>query len=214
MKIGIFGGRFRLPHIGQLLSANAAVAACNLDEVLWTVSARPNHKSADELTAAQRHELVKAAIRGNRRFKAWDIEICRQPEATDTVQLLEAARVRYKRADSLELFLLVSMEYLDPTHEWWLPRWRRASEWLPDVTIVTFPWRDDLSEGVLTEQVQALTAQVPGSRVELCFPPAVDLSATDIIGRIQATGAVDAVRYMAPDAVLRLVQKHGYYLPV
>jgi len=72
-RIGIFGGTFNPPHVGQLVLAESVGKQLGLEKVLWMPNAQPidgTHASAIE--PAYRLQLVKSAIAGNPFF---DIEL-------------------------------------------------------------------------------------------------------------------------------------------
>ncbi|WP_294975724.1 nicotinate-nucleotide adenylyltransferase [uncultured Leuconostoc sp.] len=72
-RIGIFGGTFNPPHIGQLVLAETVGRQLGLEKVFWMPNAQPidaTHASA--ISPSNRVQLVKMAIMGNPFF---DIEL-------------------------------------------------------------------------------------------------------------------------------------------
>lgn len=72
-RVGIFGGTFNPPHIGQLVLAETVGKKLGLEKVFWMPNAQPidgTHASAIE--PSNRVQLVKTAIMGNPFF---DIEL-------------------------------------------------------------------------------------------------------------------------------------------
>lgn len=75
MKIGILGGTFNPIHLGHLHIAEEVLAACALDQIWFIPTCQPPHKDlAEEVTFGRRLEMVEAAIAGDERFLACDLE--------------------------------------------------------------------------------------------------------------------------------------------
>ncbi|MEX0380259.1 nicotinate-nucleotide adenylyltransferase [Leuconostoc sp. MS02] len=75
-RIGIFGGTFNPPHIGQLVLAEAVGKQLGLEKVFWMPNAQPidgTHASA--ISPSNRVQLVKTAIVGNPFFDVELIEV-------------------------------------------------------------------------------------------------------------------------------------------
>lgn len=76
MKKGIFGGTFDPVHNGHLYIAHEALHALELDNVIFMPSGNPPHKTDRRKTDASiRYELVKMAIRNEKRFSISRYEI-------------------------------------------------------------------------------------------------------------------------------------------
>ena len=74
MRIGIFGGSFNPVHAGHLKLANEALRELNLSEIYFVPScATPLKEASGLLPAGLRVKLLKAALKGNPRFK---ISLC------------------------------------------------------------------------------------------------------------------------------------------
>ena len=87
--IGLFGGTFNPLHMGHLKVAKDVKAGLNLEKIYFIPSAIPPHKGIDNLAdAADRFQMIKAAIPPGKGFIASDVEIHRQgPSFTiDTVR--------------------------------------------------------------------------------------------------------------------------------
>ncbi|MBD0320542.1 MAG: nicotinate (nicotinamide) nucleotide adenylyltransferase, partial [Gemmatimonadetes bacterium] len=120
MRIGVFGGTFDPPHLGHLVVASDACAALRLDRVLWIPSAVPPHKvHTVQAPARTRLELVEAAIEGDPRFTADDLEL-RRAGPSYTVDTLRELAERHAGA---ELVLLIGADNLRE-----IPGWREPGE--------------------------------------------------------------------------------------
>lgn len=73
---GIFGGTFDPIHNGHLYIAHEALNSLKLDRVIFMPSGNPPHKTKNRKTDANiRYELVKMAIREEKRFLLSNYEI-------------------------------------------------------------------------------------------------------------------------------------------
>lgn len=76
IKKGIFGGTFDPIHNGHMHIAYEAMEQLELDEVIFLPSGMPPHKQDISITDPYiRYEMVKMAIRGEKRFRVSPIEI-------------------------------------------------------------------------------------------------------------------------------------------
>ncbi len=74
-RLGILGGTFDPVHLGHLQAARDTAAACDLDEVLLVLSARPPHKpQAEPAPIADRLQMLELATAGDPLFEVSDIE--------------------------------------------------------------------------------------------------------------------------------------------
>lgn len=187
MRIGIFGGTFDPPHLGHLIVAGDAHAALGLDRLLFIPSAIPPHKHATIRTPAElRLAMVRAATRGDSRFRVDDSEL-RRSGPSYTVDTLRALRERLPRG---EMFLLVGADNLRD-----LPTWRE-----PD-RIVRLARLAVLSRG----GDEGADSPFPFVAVPVTR---VDISATEIRRRVAAGRSI---RYLVPDAARAIVEREGLY---
>jgi nicotinate-nucleotide adenylyltransferase len=188
VRLGVFGGNFDPPHLGHLVAASDACDRLSLDRVLWIPSAQhPLKEERVRTPAALRLEMVRAAVAGDPRFAVDDLEL-RRAGPSYTVDTLRELRARQPDA---ELFLLAGADLLAE-----LPRWREPAEVLRLATLA-----------VLTREGETLAGrEVPGAvSVEVAR---VDVSATEVRRRVAAG---ETIRYLVPDAVRELVERHAAY---
>ena len=188
MRIGVFGGTFDPPHLGHLVVASDACEALGLGRVLWIPSAVPPHKLGTVKASAEaRLEMVRAAVEGDPRFEADDVELRREgPSYTvDTLRELAA------RHPGDELVLLIGADNLRE-----IPGWREPGEILRLARVAVLS-RD--GTGVPPD------APIPATSVAVTR---VDVSATEVRRR---AAAGETIRYLVPDAVRALVERRGLY---
>lgn len=193
MPLALFGGSFNPPHVAHLAVAEACAEAAVLDRVLWMPAATSPFKQGDPslAPAATRLQMVEAAIAGNDRFAASDLEITRDGVSytVDTVRQL--------RADGhADLALIVGGDSLGG-----FPRWRKAEAIVGMARLIVYRRPGDAVDlGALPGWLAEAVTVVDG--------PLLDLSGTEIRVRI---GAGQTVRYLVPDAVRDVIEAEELY---
>lgn len=188
MRLGVYGGTFDPPHLGHLVAAADACDALALDRVLWVPSAVHPLKRGRVATPAEvRLAMVRAAIQGDGRFAADDLEL-RRPGPSYTVDTLRALG---EREPGAELFLLTGADILAELH-----RWREPDEVRRLATLVVVSREG--SAPTTAAGVAALSVQVTR----------VDVSSTEVRRRVAAG---QNIRYLVPEAVRALIRREGLY---
>jgi nicotinate-nucleotide adenylyltransferase len=186
VRLGVYGGAFDPPHLGHLVAAADACDALGLHHLLWIPSAV--HPLKAVRTAADvRLEMVRAAIAGDPRFAADDLEL-RRTGPSYTVDTLRALRARLPDA---ELFFLTGADNLAD-----LPRWREPDEIVRLATLA-----------VVSRAGDVLPPDAPYPAVAVTVTR-VDVSSTEIRRRV-AAGL--SIRYLVPEAVRAVVEREGLY---
>ncbi|MDB4949643.1 MAG: nadD [Gemmatimonadetes bacterium] len=189
MRIGVFGGTFDPPHVGHLIAAADAHRALGLDRLLFVPSAVPPHKrSTVRASARLRLEMVRAAIAGDGRFAADDLEL-RRSGPSYSVDTLRALK---EREPAGELFFLIGADNLRE-----LPGWHRPHEIVRLATLVVLSREGEGPGGG--------AGPFPARHVAVTR---VDVSATDVRARA-ARG--EPIRYLVPEAVRAVVEREGLY---
>ena len=187
MRIGIFGGTSDPPHVGHLIVASDACEALELDRLLFIPSAAPPHKKGQVQAGAEaRLEMVRAAIAGDSRFEADDIEL-RREGASYTVDTL---RVLHERYPDAELFFILGVDQLRE-----LDTWREPGEVARLARLAAVS-----RGGEPPPETSYPIVDVPVTRI--------DVSSTQIRRRI---GAGRPVRYLVPVAVAEVVERLDLY---
>jgi nicotinate-nucleotide adenylyltransferase len=186
VRLGVYGGAFDPPHLGHLVAASDACDALRLDRLLWIPSAV--HPLKAVRTAADvRLEMVRAAIGGDPRFVADDLEL-RRTGPSYTVDTLRALRAREPGA---ALFFLTGADNLRD-----LPRWREPDEIVRLATLAVVSRAGDSLPADAPYPAQAVTVT------------RVDVSSTEIRRRV-AAGL--SIRYLVPEAVRAVVERERLY---
>jgi nicotinate-nucleotide adenylyltransferase len=197
-RLGVLGGTFDPPHVGHLWLATLAADAMDLDRVLFMPAARPPHKDRRRIShVADRLLMTRLAIAADPSFELCTIELER-PGPSYTVDTVAALEERY--GPETELFLVMAADSLDQIDTWREPdRLLERIEWIvgprPGVAL---PARTALDErfGPRAERIHLLTG------------PSLDVSSTDIRGRVAAG---HAIRYLVPRGVEELIIDRGLY---
>jgi nicotinate-nucleotide adenylyltransferase len=187
-RIGILGGTFDPPHIGHLIAASDVCDALGLDRMIFVPAAIPPHKpGAVHATAEQRFEMVHAAIAGDDRFEADDIEL-RREGASYSVDTLRVLRERYPDG---ELYFAMG---IDQFRE--LPTWREPETVARLARIVVVNRAGDEPDA----DSRFSARYVPVTRV--------DISATLVRRRVKERRST---RYIVPVAVGEIIERYGLY---
>jgi nicotinate-nucleotide adenylyltransferase len=188
LRIGILGGTFDPPHVGHLVMASEACEALGLERLLWIPSAEHPFKRGRVRTPAEtRLALVRAAIQGDPRFEACDLELRREGPSYTVDTLRELTSLH----PGAELVLLVGADVVRE-----MPDWREPHEVarLARVAAIT-------REGEGLPEGHSLPAlPVPVTRV--------DVSASEIRRRVAAG---QTIRYLVPEPVRALIEAAGLY---
>lgn len=188
LRLGLLGGTFDPPHLGHLLIASDACDALALDRVVFIPAAAPPHKPGRvQGTPEQRLAMVRAAISGDPRFAADDMEL-RRAGPSYTVDTLRALRERHPGA---ELFFLVGVDQLRELHSWKDP--------------------DEVARLATLAVVAREGREVPPETPYPVLPvqvTRVDVSST-LVRRRVAEGR--PIRYLVPEAVREMIEREGLY---
>jgi nicotinate-nucleotide adenylyltransferase len=190
VRLGIFGGSFDPVHNAHVALARLALTELRLDELLWVPAGQPWQKSRHLTSADDREAMLKLAIAGEPRFVLSRIEIERSgPSFTiDTVRALQAER------PDAQWFLVIGQDQYAGFHTW-----HGFAELLGRVTLAIAARPD--APGAIDAQVLA----VPHEAVAL---PMMDVSSTDIRGRIAHGQGIDD---LVPHAVAGYIARHHLY---
>ena len=120
LKIGIYGGTFDPPHLGHMEAARAAIAALELDRLIFIPAKQPPHKAlcAESATPEQRLEMTRLMADGLRKpgvVEVSDMELNR-PGKSYTVDTLRALKQQYPQD---ELWLLMGTDMFLSLQTWY-----------------------------------------------------------------------------------------------
>lgn len=184
----MFGGTFDPPHVGHLAAASEAAEVLGLDRVLWVPAAvHPFKGGAVAASPDARLEMVRAAIAGDERFEACDLEL-RRSGPSYTVTTLRELQARHPGA---ELFFLTGADNLRD-----LPKWKEPDEVVRLARLVVVSRR---GEGVPAGLPYPATA-VSVTRI--------DVSSTELRRR---AAAGETIRYLVTEPVREIIERMGLY---
>lgn len=98
-RLGLFGGTFNPIHLGHIEAGKVVQSRFHLDQVLYIPSSIPPHKETrDMASAADRFNMVSAAVSGIPGFVASSIEI-ETPGTSYSIHTLDRIRKQHPDAD-------------------------------------------------------------------------------------------------------------------
>lgn len=180
MRIGVFGGSFDPIHHGHLLAASALAEALALDEVRMVVARRQPLKGGGHGAAPEhRGAMAALAVSGHPVLVADGSELAREGPS----YMVDTLRAFQAERPSAELVLLLGA---DAAAEF--PKWREPEAIRALARVEVFSREGRGGGGVPV--------------------PRIDLSSTDIRGRVRAG---QSIRYWVPEAVADYIAVHRLY---
>lgn len=207
-RIGVLGGTFNPIHIGHLRSALEVAEQLGLDELRLIPNARPPHREAPQVSAAERLAMVEQAVVGVPLLTVDDRELKRE-QPSYSIDTLESLRAELAVED--QLFLLLGWDAFCG-----LPTWHRWEELLEHCHILVLQRPDADSEApqalrdvLAARSVSDPQAMVgPSGQIAFVWQTPLAVSATQI-RNLLASGK--SVRFLVPDAVLAYINARGLY---
>jgi nicotinate-nucleotide adenylyltransferase len=197
-RIGVLGGTFDPPHIGHLWLATLAADTLGLNRVLLMPAARPPHKGGRPVSnAADRVLMTRLAIVGDPLLDLSLVEMERPGPSYTVDSLLE---LRASLGGDAGLVLIMAADSLAEIDTWREPdRLLELAEW----AVGPRPGAELPDRGALRQRFGANEA-----RIHLLDGPALDISSSEIRGRVAAGRSI---RYLVPRAVAELIADRGLY---
>ncbi len=202
--IGVNGGTFDPIHFGHLRSALEVLMALELDEVKFIPSFQPVHKDAPCVSAVDRCEMVRLAIKRQPLFSLDTIEVDREGASfmVDTLSTLK------KKNPDDTLVLMMGVDAFAKFDSW--HKWQDILE-VANLAIMNRPgcvksYSKKVNEILKKHKVESLNLSF-GQVVELSVTQ-LDLSATALRSFLQKNETVD---YLMPASVVEYIQKNNLY---
>lgn len=187
MKIGILGGTFNPIHIGHLILAEEVREKLSLDKVIFVPAYFPPHKNnSDIISAHQRYEMIKLAIKGNSYFCVSDQEIKRKGYSY-TIDTVKDFKESYPTD---ELYFITGSDLLR-----YLDEWKDLAEVIKIVSFVV-----GTRPGYPLEKIPSYISTVAIR--------AVDISAYEVR---QCIKEERSFRYLVPEGVFHFINKRKLY---
>ncbi|MFC1548413.1 nicotinate-nucleotide adenylyltransferase [Candidatus Omnitrophota bacterium] len=189
MRIGLLGGTFNPIHTGHLVLAQECWHRLTLDKVIFIPTHIPPHKGVEEeVSAADRLNMVRLALEGDDRFdiSTYEIDKGGTSYSIDTIQHFQK-----EYGEECELFFLTGADSAES-----LSTWKDIEDILDSTTFViaTRPgW-----EGNSPYE----------DRVKSIVIPAIDVSSSGIRERVKKKEPIDS---LVPVPVVAYIRKKGLY---
>jgi nicotinate-nucleotide adenylyltransferase len=200
MKIGVFGGTFDPVHQAHLIIAEQCREQANLDQVRFVPSARPPHKSEQEISAFDRRaDMIQLAIAGHPAFRIDELEKDRSgPSYTaDTLEQL------HRDNSGAELYLILGADCLPD-----LPGWHDPVRIVKQATLLVTARLGWAMWSV--EQLRAALKLTPDVELnmQVVSIPLIDIASRDLRRRV-AEGK--SIRYFVPSSVAAYIADKKMY---
>jgi nicotinate-nucleotide adenylyltransferase len=190
MQIGLYFGSFNPIHHGHLLIASYILENTELDQVWFVVSPQnPLKPSGSLLNEYHRLYLVNAAIEGENRLRASDIEF-KLPKPSYTADTLTYLTEKYPVHQFSVIMGSDSFQNL--------PKWKNYQHILSSYPIYIYK----------RPEFETIPSYPGAKKITVLNAPLLPISATHIRKNIKAG---KSIRYLVPDAVRDEIEKNGYY---
>lgn len=193
--LGVMGGTFDPVHQGHLVTAEAALHAFGLDEVMFVPTGRPWMKADREVSPAEdRYLMTVIATSSNPKFSVSRVELERDGP-TYAVDTLRA--IRAEVGDDCELFFITGADAILEIFHWKDPEEVLG---LAHFIAATRPGYD----------LARFEKEAPTShpKVSVMDVPALAISSSDVRRRVAAG---EPIRYLVPEGVQMYIEKAGLY---
>ncbi|HEX8098571.1 MAG TPA: nicotinate-nucleotide adenylyltransferase [Actinomycetota bacterium] len=194
-RLGVMGGTFDPIHYGHLVTAEAALAEFELDEVVFVPTGQPWMKASRQVAAPEdRYLMTVIATSSNPNFWVSRIEIERDGP-TYTVDTLE--ELRRQGPDPTDLFFITGADAILEIFQWKDPEEVLK---LAHFIAATRPGYD----------VARFEREAPTSHpnISVMTVPALAISSSDIRQRVQDGRPI---RYLVPEGVQTYIEKRALY---
>ncbi len=182
MKIGLMGGSFDPVHFGHLIAAQDAREQMRLDRLLMIPAAQAPLKPNDvQSSAADRLAMLQAAVEGDPRLEISDYELNRGG-ISYTIDSARHFRACFPADD---LYWIMGGDQLPQLH-----KWKEIGEL---VRLVEFIFLERPGHPAKPHE------EVPGLRLHRCDGHLIEISSSELRGRVQ-TGL--SLNYFCPQKVI------------
>ena len=204
--IGINGGTFDPVHYGHLRPALEVMQRLGLEQVRFVPCFRPVHKNTPNVSAVQRSDMIKLAIKSQPNFILDTIEMDKGGPSY-TADTLELLKQQYK---GFSLVLMMGTDAFAKFHTWY--KWQQILQ-LANIVVMHRPGEPVPESGESGEiyknnYVTAFTAEA-GQIMEMDVTQ-LDISSTLVRNHMLAGQSAE---YLLPSGVMKYIKEHGLYKP-
>ncbi len=191
-RVGLFGGTFDPPTYAHLIAAEWAWQQLNLEQVWFLLNKINPLKAGQTITeAAIRVQMLKDSISDCPHFQLETCELQR-PGVSYTYDTIIQLKERHPE---LHFIFLAGADIVKQIHYW-----HRSAELLEQVEFAVF----NRGGYELREEDQKIIPQM-----RQVIIPMLEISSTLVRDRVRSG---KSIRFLTPDGVCRLIQKHSLYL--
>ena len=209
MAIGIFGGTFDPIHMGHLRVAEEIREIFSLEKIYFVPGGIPPHKRRQGITSAEeRLQMVRTALKGNKFFRASEIETKRKGPSY-TIDTLKAFEKRFE-----ELYFLIGIDAFSQIDTW--HRYRELF-YHTNFIVMTRPSGkkqtiQEMLPGDVREEIKkssdTVCAHKSGKKIYLHDITQIDISSTKIKELLKRDRSI---RYLVPASVEKIITERGLY---
>jgi nicotinate-nucleotide adenylyltransferase len=199
LKIGIMGGTFDPIHYGHLVTAEAARAKFNLDQVIFVPAGNPPHK-VDQMVTDKNHRYLMTllATATNPYFEVSRIEIDREGY-TYTIDTVKNFNVEFQ--GKAQFYFITGADALNQILTW------KDAESLLKICEFVAATRPGYHHDDLFKDIEYLTVNY-NSRIHFVEVPSLAISSTDIRERVKSN---QPIKYLLPESVENYIYKNNLY---
>jgi nicotinate-nucleotide adenylyltransferase len=208
-KIGLFGGSFDPVHVGHLRVAEEVRGHLGLEKVFFIPAAvQPLKREITAIDADERLRMIRMSIRGNRFFRASDIEVKRGgiSYSIDTVKSYA------RRFD--DLYFLIGVDAFSE-----IDLWKDYGELFRYTNFAVMVRPNHKATNLLKVAPKTIRREVKridsstyehtsGKKLFLFEITQLDISSTNIRSLVQQGRSI---RYLVADSVERFIRQRGLY---
>jgi nicotinate-nucleotide adenylyltransferase len=194
-RIGLLGGTFNPPHIGHLVCATQALAALDLDRVVFIPVHEPPHKAIEADPGVEhRVAMCRIVAADDERLDVSTVD-ADVPGPSYTVDTL--SRLHDRRPGDHLTFIVGGDMALS------LPSWREPAAILSLASLGVAE-----REGVRRTDITERLSDLGTGNVRFFDMPRIDVSSS-LVRRLVAAGR--PIRYLVPDGVADYIAREGLY---
>lgn len=204
--IGINGGTFDPVHYGHLRPALEVMQRLGLEQVRFVPCFRPVHKNTPDVSAVQRSDMIKLAIKTQPNFVLDTIEMDKggPSYSADTLAILK------KQFKDASLVLMMGTDAFAKFHTWY--KWQKILQ-LANIVIMHRPG-DPVPQsgesGKIYNQHHVVSFTKEAGQIMEMDVTQLDISSTLVRNHMLAGQSAE---YLLPPCVMKYIKEHGLYKP-